>query len=173
MVATKPQSGPMVSGEDERAALVDAEALLRERRGGVFLTDARGTRVELPATAVRLVSQVVHALGRGNPVEVTALPKELTIQHAAEMLDLRPEDVVRLLDQGEVPFVQDSGFRRFRFEDVMAYKPKRDAERRAGLAELTRLGQEMGLYDLEDDRELPVAADGTRPMSRGGSRSSP
>ena len=151
MVATKSRRGPMMSGEDERATLADAETLLRGTHGGVFVADERGTRVELPETAVRLVHQVVQALARGNPVEVTALPKELTIQHVAELLDVRPQDVVRLIDQGEIPVVQSGEFRRIRFEDVMAYRPKRDAERREALDELTRISQEMGLYDLEDE----------------------
>jgi excisionase family DNA binding protein len=153
MVATQtPPRGPVMSEEHERPALAEADALLRERDGNVYLTDERGNRVELPATAARLVHQVVRALARGNPAEVHVLPKELTIQHAAEILDLRPQDVVRLIDEGEIPSVQSDDLRRIRFQDVMAYKPKRDAERRAGLDELTRLSQEMGLYDLEYEK---------------------
>jgi excisionase family DNA binding protein len=150
MVVTVSPRGPVMSEESERPALADAEALLRERQGGVSLTDERGNQAELPETAVRLIHRVLRALANGNPVEVTALPKELTIQRAAELLDLRPQDVVALLESGEIPYVETSGFRRIRFEDVAAYRPKRDAERRAALDELTRLGQEMGGYDLQD-----------------------
>lgn len=151
MVTTIAPRGPVASDESEHQALADAEALLRGHEGRVYLADNLGNRSELPGTAVRLVHQVLRALARGNPVEVTALPKELTIQRAAEMLDLRPQDVVRLLDQGEIPFVhvQDSDFRRIRFQDVMAYKPKRDADRRAAMEELVRLSEEMGLYELD------------------------
>jgi excisionase family DNA binding protein len=151
MVMTVSPRGPVMSDENERPALADAEALLRGREGTIFVADARGSRAELPESAARLVHRVLRALANGNPVEVNVLPRELTIQHAAEILDLRPQDVVQLLDEGEIPFVEVDDLRRIRFEDVMAYKPTRDADRRAALAELTRLGQEMGGYDLDDE----------------------
>ncbi len=123
--------------------------MLGDHPGQVSLTDEHGRRIELPETAARLVRRVVQALAQGYPVEVNVLPKALTIGHAAEILDLRRQDVVRLLDDGEIPFVEDAdGLQRIRFEDVMAYKPKRDAERRAALDEIARVGQEMGGYDL-------------------------
>lgn len=150
MVMTSPPRGPVTSKEDERSDLQEAERLLRERPGRVFLTDEHGHRAELPETAATLVYQVLLSLAQGSPVEVYSLPKELTIRQAADILALRPQDVVRLLDDGEIPFVQAGDFRRIRFEDLMGYKPKRDAERRAALDEITRLGQEMGGYELSD-----------------------
>jgi len=155
MAMTVAPRGPVTSNEHERPALTDAEVLLRKRRGSIFLADERGERIELPETVVRMVHQIVQSLAKGNPVEVTTMPKALSIQRAAEFLDLRPEDVVRLIDQGEIPFVQTGGVRRIRFEDVLAYKPTRDADRRAALTELTRLSQELGLYDLDDEATRP------------------
>ena len=37
--------------------------------------------------------------------------------------------------------------RRIHFPNLIAYKTRWEAERREALDELTRLGQEMGLYD--------------------------
>ena len=129
--------------------------MLGDQPGRLSLTDERGRRIELPETAARLVRRVVHALSTGNPVEVNVLPKALAIQHAAEILDLRPQDVVRLLDDGEMPFVRKDGVHYIRFEDVMAYMPKRDADRRGAMEEIVRLSEEMGLYELEAASEKP------------------
>lgn len=160
MVSTSPPRGPVTSTEAERLELQEAARLLRDNPGGVNLTDEHGNRIELPDTAARLVRRVVQALAQGNPVEVNVLPKELTIGHAAELLDLRRQDVVRLLDEGKIPFIEDEdGFQRIRFEDVMAYKPKRDAERRAALDEIARIGQEMGGYDLPNRSRGAVSPD--------------
>ncbi len=145
MITTRPHRGPVTSTEEERLTLQEAERLLGDHPGQIALSDEHGHRIELPETAARLVRRVVQALATGNPVEVNVLPKALTISQAAEILDLRREDVVRLLDEGEILFVEDeSGLQRIRFEAVMAYKPKRDAERRAALDEIARIGQEMG-----------------------------
>ena len=137
-----------------------AERLLGDQPGRLTLTDERGHRIDLPETAAGLVRSVVQALSKGNPVEVNVLPKALTIGHAAEILDLRRQDVVRLLDEGEIPFVEDAdGLHRIRFEDVMAYRPKRDAERRAALDEIARIGQEMGGYALPKRSRGAVSPD--------------
>jgi excisionase family DNA binding protein len=156
MVTTSPPRGPVTSTEEERLELQEAARLLGDHPGRVSLTDEHGHRIELPETAARLVRRVVQALAQGYPVEVNVLPKALTIGHAAELLDLRRQDVVRLLDEGEIPFVEDTdGLQRIRFEDVMAYKPKRDAERRAAMEEIVRISEELGLYELEAASENP------------------
>ena len=66
--------------------------------------------------------------------------EDLTIQEAAELLNVPKQHLFKLLVQGEIPFVLCT-------EDVMAYKARRDAEREAALDELTRLTQEYGGYD--------------------------
>jgi excisionase family DNA binding protein len=163
MVATKaPPRGPVTSEEHERPALIETEALLRGREGSVFLADEHGKRIELPETAVRLVQQVVRALAKGNPVEVHALPKEFSIQRAADLLDVPVTEVVRLLDSGEIPVTPAGEFRRIRFEDLLVYKARRDAERREGLRELTRLAEEMGGYDLPSPSEVPSSDNGAK-----------
>jgi excisionase family DNA binding protein len=159
MVTTVAARGSGMREADEQRLLDDAERLLRESRGDVFLEDEHGNRVGLPESVVRLVRQVVQTLARGNQVEVTAVPKVVSVQRAAEMLDLRPEDVVRLIDQGDIPAVQDGAFRRIRYDDVLAYRPRRDADRRESLAELVRLSEEMGLYDLDDEESREVVSD--------------
>ncbi len=159
MVMTISRRGPAIATNDERAGLVDAEALVRGRTGQLFLADEDGHRVALPETAVQVMHQVMDALARGNPVEVTVLPTEFTVQRAAALLDVPVTEIVRLLDDGEIPAVVSGEFRRIRFEDLMAYKGQRDAARREALDGLTRLGQEMGGYDLPDSSNGPDPAE--------------
>ena len=66
--------------------------------------------------------------------------EDLTIQEAAELLNVPKQYLFKLLDQGEIPYV-------LCVDDVMAYKTRRDTEREAALDELTRLTQEYGGYD--------------------------
>lgn len=160
MVTTVSRPGPVIVDEGERPGLAEAEALLQERTGQMFLTDEHGNRVELPETAVRLMHQLVHGLARGNPVEVNALPKEFTVRRAADLLDVPVTEIVRLLDAGEISAIVSGGYRRIRFEDLMEHKSRRDAERREALNEITRLGQEMGGYDPRDSFRNQDSADG-------------
>ena len=72
---------------------------------------------------------------------------ELTTQEAADLLNVSRQYLVRLLEDGAMPFTKTGTHRRIRFGDLMAYKRARDATRRQGLKRLTRLSEELGLYD--------------------------
>jgi hypothetical protein len=61
---------------------------------------------------------------------------------------------VRLLEEGQIPFSNTGAHRRVRLGDLMAYRGKRDNERRRALADLTQFSQELGLYD-ESEKNLP------------------
>jgi hypothetical protein len=56
---------------------------------------------------------------------------------------------VRLLDEQRIPFERTGKHRRLRIEDVLAFKGRRDRDRRAGLRELSQLTEDIGGYDLE------------------------
>jgi excisionase family DNA binding protein len=63
------------------------------------------------------------------------------------MLNISRPYLIKLLEQGDIPFTKTGTHRRVRFSDLMEYKKYRDSERRKGLAELTQLSQELGLYE--------------------------
>ena len=54
---------------------------------------------------------------------------------------------VKLLDAGEIPFTRPVRHRRVRLTDVLAFREYRRAERPAGLSELTRISEDLDLYD--------------------------
>jgi len=72
----------------------------------------------------------------------------LTTQQAADLLNVSQEYMLRLLDEGAVPFIKTYGHHWLRREDVLAYKEQRDAKRREALIELMRFTEEeLGGYD--------------------------
>lgn len=54
---------------------------------------------------------------------------------------------VKLLEQGNIPFVKVGAYRRIRLEDLMEYKERRDAQREKAIAEMTQMCQDWGIYD--------------------------
>jgi excisionase family DNA binding protein len=68
---------------------------------------------------------------------------------AADLLNVSRQYLVRLLDEGRIPFRKTGKPRRLRIEDVLGFKEKRDRDRRAGVRELSQMTQEFGGYDAE------------------------
>ncbi|MDQ6692963.1 MAG: helix-turn-helix domain-containing protein [Chloroflexota bacterium] len=124
------------------------EVLLEKSRegGSLKLVSAGGEEIDLPPSIFPLLHKMVHALASGQTVSIVSVGQQLTTQQAADILNISRPHLVKLMEEGKLPFTRTGKHRRLLFEEVMAYKQQRDAERREGLAELTRLGEEMGDY---------------------------
>ena len=55
--------------------------------------------------------------------------------------------LIKMLDDGKIPYEQLNVHRTLRLADVLAFKERRHAERRAVLDEMIRQGVEDGLYE--------------------------
>jgi excisionase family DNA binding protein len=131
------------SDADRLAAVREAIDALLQQQPPYVVVGADGHHIELPASALEALRKVVEAMSRGESVIVIPHDKQLTSQEAAEILSVSRPHLIKLLDRGELPFHRVGTHRRIKIEDVLAYRELRDAERRAALAELTRLSQEL------------------------------
>jgi excisionase family DNA binding protein len=143
--------GPLQAEEAERAALGALERVLSRGSDSGLAVAAGGEQVELPETARRLLRAIVRGLARGEAIKVVPYQPMVSILALADLLNVSIAEAERLLDDGELPIAETEGeIRRVRFQDVMAYKERRDAERREGLTQLIRMSEELGLYDEDD-----------------------
>lgn len=94
------------------------------------------------------VAKAVIALLAGEPGPDTAdLPEILTTGQAADILGVSRPTVVKLVDDGVLPAQRVSTHRRLRTADVLAHRDRTRQGRRAALDELTRISEELGLYE--------------------------
>ncbi len=91
---------------------------------------------------------------RGQFIAIVGNDAQFTTVEAARMLGVSRQFLINLLERGEIPFHMVGTHRRVYVRDLLAYKAKRDSQRRQILDELTRAEAADGLYDLEppDDR---------------------
>lgn len=128
-----------------------AHARARQRRPpNCQLVGPRGERIAIPASVFHVLARVAEVLARGDAITVVPVGKELTTQQAADLLNVSRQYLVRLLEEKQLPFTKTGKHRRLRIEDVLAFKERRDRERKAALDELTAQSEEFGGYsDLE------------------------
>ena len=101
--------------------------------------------LKIPASAARLLVQILDEMSRGNAVKIVPVHGELTTQEAAELLNVSRRTLFQMLEEGKIPFRKVGTHRRVRMEKLMQYKRQLEADRRAALAELVAYDQEIGL----------------------------
>jgi len=101
--------------------------------------------VRIPTTALRLLLDVLTEIGQGNAVSIIPIHAELTSQEAADVLNVSRPFLVQLLERGDIPFHKTGTHRRVRYQDVIAYKERIDAQRRKALDELAAQAQDLNM----------------------------
>lgn len=111
------------------------------------VTDTRGGvhAVNMPVSALRLLVDVLTELGEGNSVRLVPVHAELTTQEAADLLNVSRPTLVRLLDEGAIPFHRTGNRRKVKFADLRVYQQELEHDRLISLSELSDLDQELGL----------------------------
>lgn len=84
-------------------------------------------------------------MAQGNAVIIMPVHAELTTQEAANILNVSRPHLVKLLEEGEIPFYKVRTHRRIRFQDLIEYKRKRDEESKAAMQALADQAQEHGM----------------------------
>jgi excisionase family DNA binding protein len=116
------------------------------KRPPFALLGPRGQRIALPESAFNVLRRSAKLLSHGDAITVLPRGKDLTLQQAAELLNVSRLYLVYLIGAGKILQAKRGQTPRIRMADVIAYKKQRDARRTAALAEISRLGQDMGGY---------------------------
>lgn len=113
-----------------------------------FLDDERDI-VTVPREVADLIAEILAQLAAGQVVAAYPMQAELTTQQAADFLNVSRPHLVKLVDQGVVPHHKVGTHRRIYFRDVLAHRARQAEESRAALDELSRVSEELGLYEDE------------------------
>jgi excisionase family DNA binding protein len=101
--------------------------------------------IELPAGAVLLLMEILKAMADGRGITPMPENAELTTVQAAEVLNVSRPFLIKLLEDGAIPYRKVGAHRRIRMEDVMSYKARIDADREAVLDQLAAAAQESDM----------------------------
>lgn len=131
------------------AEQLDAD-FLRAAREAVAQGDT--LRLTLPSGVEGMLNgdaarAVLTLLSGSEAAQTDGLPDVLTTGQAADVLGVTRPTVVKLVDDGIIPAQRVGTHRRLRRDDVLAHRARSAQARRAALDEVTRLSEELGLYE--------------------------
>lgn len=144
---------PVELAPEKRPIAARISARLQEPRAPRLVL-GNGEEVELPAEFLLLLREIATALARGEPVSVVPLHRELTTQEAADVLNISRQHVVNLMEDGKLPFTRTGRHRRVLAAEVLAFKRRREADRRQALRDLTQMGEDAGDYFSDVPKSL-------------------
>jgi excisionase family DNA binding protein len=123
-------------------------AVGRERPAARYLLAGAtaGDQVELPEEVYLVLRQAVEAMQRGLSVTISPQSRELTTQQAADLLSVSRPTVIKILDEGKLPFDRVGTHRKIRLADLLAFREQRRQEQYAALDAMS--------IDLDDETPL-------------------
>ncbi len=134
----------------EQKEIINIYAKLREVEAKLIGPDGK-TEI-LPNNLYSFLLRLLADLRAGHSVTILQSRHELTTVEASKILGMSRQFLVRLLEEGEIPFHLVGTHRRIYVRDVIAYKAKRDMERRDTLNALSKREFAKGDYDkIPDD----------------------
>lgn len=133
------------AAQGQRALAAYLATRFDTQRIQIFDDKNRAHQIELPTSALRLLVDILAELADGNAVQVVPIHAELTTQEAADMLNVSRPHLVKLLEDGELPFHKTGKHRRIRFADLMQFKVQREQASEQAMAELAKQAQELRL----------------------------
>lgn len=129
----------------------DNETISQARAVASLLADGEvrlaGIDTPLPEAAARLLRELLTALAAGQSVTVMAQDHEMTPNEAAAFLNVSRGYVLKLMDEGHLPFREVGSHRRIPGMALAAYRARQDAISAKAMDDLAAISQELGLYD--------------------------
>ena len=134
-------------------AMLDLSRFLAHVAEPAALLGPDGQTVPLPMEAYQVLVKVVESMRAGKAITVAPLDQRLTTQEAADFLGISRPTLVKLLEQGEMPYDRPAAgrHRRVRLSDVLDYQMRKRQDRRITLDQMTADAAEAGLYDEAPD----------------------
>ena len=108
-----------------------------------------GSSIELSNNIARLLLALLEEISTGNPLSIIPLQTEMTTQQAADLLNFSRPFLVKLLENGSIPFYKVGKHRRINASDVLTYKEKLRNTSKNALNELVEDAQKLNMgYDV-------------------------
>jgi len=104
-------------------------------------------KIKIPLPALKLLGQILKAMGEGKMISLVPISTEVTTQAAAEMLGCSRPHLVKLLEEGEIAYTKVGKHRRMKFDDVVNYRQEMKQKQKQHIIDVMNADEDAGLYD--------------------------
>lgn len=104
-------------------------------------------KIKIPLSALKLLGDILKAMGQGKLISIVPIAAEVTTQAAAEILGCSRPHFVKLLEDGKIAFTKVGKHRRIKFDDIMKYRKQMKEQQKQNIIDIMNFDEETGLYD--------------------------
>lgn len=109
--------------------------------------DETHDKIRVPLSALKLLGEILKAMGQGKLISLVPVSAEVTTQAAAEMLGCSRPHLVKLLEDGKIAFTKVGKHRRIKFDDIVTYRNQLKEQQKQHITDIMNEDEETGLYD--------------------------
>lgn len=146
-LATKPSHKEQEAARTSFLALEESLKNLSKKATTEIEIEETAQKIVVPTMALQLLTRILKDLGEGRPVQIVPIAAEVTTQAAAEMLGCSRPHVVKLLEEGQIPFTLVGKHRRIRYEHVVKFRQAMKEAQKRHLKDMMKDDEAAGLYD--------------------------
>lgn len=104
-------------------------------------------KITIPINALKLLGEILKAMGQGKLISIVPIATELTTQAAAEMLGCSRPHLVKLLEDGKIAFTKVGKHRRIQYDDILKFRNQMKKQQKQHIIDIMNADEENGLYD--------------------------
>lgn len=104
-------------------------------------------KIKIPLPALKLLGEILKAMGEGKMISIVPIATEVTTQAAAEILGCSRPHLVKLLEEGKIEFTKVGKHRRIKFDDILKYREEMKRQQKQHIIDIMNADEESGLYD--------------------------
>ena len=127
---------------------------LKAAAAAEHLSEGHLDQSELPEIVVQLLSQILSEIAHGRALSVIAVDSDMTTNEAADYLNVSRPYLIKLLNEGKLPFHLVGTHKRVYYQDLKRYKEEQRARSYALLEELQAEAQELNMSLLQSKTPL-------------------
>ena len=139
--------------EDQKIALSSilqvretSKKIKRNSKGYIKIKIQDGSEyLRIPKKALILLLDILNNMAEGKSITLIPSDTELSTQQAADMLHVSRPHLVKLLEDGHIPFKKVGAHRRIELRDLLKYEEKLKEDRNANLLFLAKQAQDLNL----------------------------